>query len=73
MIYYNIMEPPSYMRSVVNRNVVMRRIHVIALSDIYQTKDTRKQSAIMYLLHTNFGDRGGTVVNLLAPELFFEF
>jgi len=26
MLYYNIMGPPSYMRSVVDRNVVMRPI-----------------------------------------------
>ena len=26
ILYYNIMEPPSYMRSVVDRNVVMRRM-----------------------------------------------
>ena len=26
--YYNLMGPPSYMRSIVNRNVVMRRISV---------------------------------------------
>ena len=26
--YYNIMGPPSYMRSVVDRNVVMRRVPV---------------------------------------------
>jgi hypothetical protein len=28
ILYYNIMGPPSYMRSVVDRNVVMRRITV---------------------------------------------
>ena len=27
--YYNLMGPPSYMRSVVDRNVVMRRIPVL--------------------------------------------
>jgi hypothetical protein len=31
--YYNIMGPPSYMRSVVDRNVVMRRIPVITHTD----------------------------------------
>jgi len=30
ILYYNLMVPPSYMRSVVNRNVVMRRIPVYA-------------------------------------------
>ena len=30
-LYYNIMGPPSYMRSVVDRNVVMRRIPVLYL------------------------------------------
>jgi hypothetical protein len=45
--YYNIMESPSYMRPVVDRNVVMRRIPVIVLSDICQTNDTRKPSASM--------------------------
>ena len=28
ILYYNIMGPPSYMRSVVDRNVVMRRMTV---------------------------------------------
>jgi len=28
LLYYNIMGPPSYMRSVVDRNVVMLRIAV---------------------------------------------
>ena len=28
LLYYNPMGPPSYMRSVVDRNVVMRRIPV---------------------------------------------
>ena len=28
ILYYNIMGPPSYVRSVVDRNVVMRRIPV---------------------------------------------
>jgi len=27
-MYYNIMDPPSYMRSVVDRNVFMRRLTV---------------------------------------------
>ena len=30
ILYYNIMGPPSYMLSVVNRNVVMRRIAVFS-------------------------------------------
>jgi len=51
------------------RSVVMRRIHVIALSDIYQTKDTRKPSAIIYLLLTNFGDRGDTEVKVLVLQI----
>ena len=29
ILYYNLMGPPSYMRSVVDRNVVMRRIPVL--------------------------------------------
>jgi len=32
--YYNIMGPPSYMRSVVNRNVVMRRMTVYIVGSI---------------------------------------
>ena len=31
ILYYNIMGPPSYMRSVVDRNVVMRRIYVVVV------------------------------------------
>ena len=30
LYYYNLMGPPSFMRSVVDRNVVMRRIPVLA-------------------------------------------
>jgi len=30
LYYINLMEPPSYMRSIVDRNVVMRRIPVFA-------------------------------------------
>ena len=30
MLYHNLMGPPSYMRYVVDRNVVMRRIPVVA-------------------------------------------
>jgi len=30
ILYYSIMGPPSYMRSVVERNVVMRRMTVVA-------------------------------------------
>ena len=29
MLYYNLMGPPSHMRSVVDRNVVMRRMTII--------------------------------------------
>jgi len=29
ILYYNLMGPPSHMRSVVDRNVVMRRIAVL--------------------------------------------
>jgi len=38
--YYNIMGPPSYMRSVVDRNVVMRRIPVYIVDSImdYSTR-----------------------------------
>ena len=32
LLYYNIMGPPSCMRSVVDRNVVMRRIPVLLSS-----------------------------------------
>ena len=35
ILYYNIMGPPSYMRSVVDRNVVMRRIPVISFHPIH--------------------------------------
>ena len=31
IIYYNLMGPPSYMRSVVDRNVAVRRIPVTVL------------------------------------------
>ena len=34
--YYNIMGPPSYVRSVVDRNVVMQRINLyIVVSEVY--------------------------------------
>jgi hypothetical protein len=29
ILHYNLMRPPSYMRSVVDRNVVLRRIPVL--------------------------------------------
>ena len=29
-LYFNLMGPPSYMRSVVDRNVVMRRVTVLS-------------------------------------------
>jgi hypothetical protein len=32
ILYYNIMGPPSYMRSVVDRNVVVRSINVLCLA-----------------------------------------
>jgi len=32
ILYYNLMGPPSYMRSVVDRNVVMRRIPVFSVA-----------------------------------------
>ena len=38
------MEPPSYMRSVVDRNVVMRRIHVFRLGRLRWKVETRRKS-----------------------------
>jgi hypothetical protein len=38
LLYYNIMGPPSYMRSVVDRNVVMRRIPVITIYRSFATR-----------------------------------
>jgi hypothetical protein len=35
ILYYNLMGPPSYMRSVVDRNVVMRRMTIVYLSFVY--------------------------------------
>jgi len=34
ILYYNIMGPPSYMRSVVDRNVVIRRMAVYMLAAV---------------------------------------
>jgi hypothetical protein len=40
ILYYNIMGPPSYMRSVLDRNVVMRRINIYGvLIEIELTSD----------------------------------
>ena len=38
------MEPPSYMRSVVDRNVVMRRVHVFRLGRLRCKMETRRKS-----------------------------
>jgi hypothetical protein len=35
LFYYNLMGPPSYVRTVVDRNVVMRRMTVIGLQCDY--------------------------------------
>ena len=39
ILYYNIMGPPSYMRSVVDRNVVMRRTTVIGF-ELFRSRYT---------------------------------
>ena len=49
VIYHNLMGPPSYMRCVVDRNVVMRRIFVLSL--VYQFCDSPLYSLFcIYLL-----------------------
>jgi hypothetical protein len=40
ILQYNIMGPPSYMRSVVDRNVVMRRVSVYSQPGDGQLPDT---------------------------------
>jgi len=34
ILYYNLMGPPSYVRPVVDRNFIMRRIPVVVISHI---------------------------------------
>jgi hypothetical protein len=44
ILYYNIKEPPSYMRSVVDRNVVMRRIpYFVVFLDSQPWSDTLRR------------------------------
>jgi len=48
ILYYNLIEPPSYMRSVVARNVVMRRIPVFSFET---TLISRQSSFITWIIH----------------------
>jgi hypothetical protein len=50
ILHYNIMGPPSYMRSVVDRNVVMRRMTV--LCEVLQAAPTPLVGSIIMCQHS---------------------
>ena len=48
-LYYNLTGPPSYMRSVVDRNVVMRRMTVFVLCHIFKVFAANRYGVILPL------------------------
>ena len=62
------MGPPSYMRSVVNRNVIMRRIIVITTKFCMKRADVQVEGKTLVLKLDGDGDRADPWDFFLKPQ-----